>query len=42
MLAESGICLVDVVEKVSVKVCYNIRCLSEQVLDLRKCHSGLM
>ena len=34
--------LVDVVEKVSVKVCYNICCLPEQVLDLRKYHCGLM
>ena len=25
-----------------MEVCYNICCLSEQVLDLRKCHSGLM
>ena len=42
MLAEIGIRLVYVVEKVGVEVCYDIRCLSKQVLDLRKCHSGLM
>ena len=40
MLAESGIRLVDVVEEMSVKVCYNICCLSEQVLQLRKYHCG--
>ena len=42
MLAESGIRLADVVEKVGVEVCYDVRCLSQQVLDLRECHSGLM
>ena len=40
VLAESGIRLVDVVEEMSVKVCYNVRCLSEQVLYLRKYHCG--
>ena len=40
MLAESGIRLVDVVEELSVEVCDNIGCLSEQVLHLRKCYCG--
>ena len=40
VLAESGIRLVDVVEELSVEVCYTIGCLSEQVLHLRKYHCG--
>ena len=40
MLAESGVRLVAVVEENSVEVRYNICCLSEQVLHLRKCHCG--
>ena len=40
MLAESGIRLVDVVEELSVEVCDNIGCLSEQVLHLRKYYCG--
>ena len=30
----------DVVEEMSVKVCQDICCLSEQVLQLRKYHFG--
>ena len=40
MLAESGIRLVAVVEEIGVEVCYNICCLSEQVLHQRKYHCG--
>ena len=42
MLAESGVRLVAVVEEHRVKVCYNIRCLSKQVVHLRKCRSGFV
>ena len=42
VLAESGVCLVAVVEENRVEVCYNICCLSKQVVHLGKCHCGFV
>ena len=42
VLAESGVCLVAVVEEDGVEVCYNICCLSKQVVHLGKCHCGFV
>ena len=42
VLAESGVCLVAVVEENGVEVCYHICGLSKQVVDLRKCNCGFV
>ena len=42
VLAESGVCLVAVVEEHRVEVCDNICGLSKQVVHLGKCHCGFV
>ena len=38
MSAESGICLSNVVQKAGMKMCHDVGCLSEEVVNLRKRH----
>ena len=39
---ECGICLSDVMQKASVKMCHDVSCLSEEVVNLGKRHCRLM